>query len=917
VRRPRLPLPIRILFCLFPTRFRTRFEDELRTSIDALRLDASDDGSRPGTAFWIRTTTDLLGSLLLLRLEEMRRAPEWMATVAHRAIRRLIRRPGYLVTAVLTIGLGVGAATAMVAVTQKVLLAPLPYEEDAEITVVFNDGRSARPDSTPYFPISLDQYREFSASSSTTRATTWVSSRTEGPFIRNGVPEEVPVRQVARNFFEFLGVDAARGRVFTSANTGAVGPPVVLAHGAWRSRFGGDPDVLGRSVRLLGTSHTVIGVLPEDFSWHLPVEAASVEFWIPEVDPAAARFYDRWLLARPAAGRGAEDVRREFAPNAWEHFANDGRKETLTPIQAVTVETLREHVLGNAAARVPVLLSAVGLVLTLATLSVALLALGRVAGSTSELGVRRALGASRGHLMSLVLTETAAGTVLGGGTGLLLGSWGLQFFSDPATTEIPRMSEVGVDPWSVLVVAGICVGLFVVVSVVPLWFAVRVDTARPGARTDSGAGRAGDSTRKLLVGGQVALAVFLLLGSALLVKSWHAMATEDLGYRTDGVLVGAFDLPADAWSVSRVTSEDREDPRTLRELRPGVRTDLTRLSESLETLPGVQAVALARSAPLTDQYGGWSPVTLEGWEDRSWEEKPHGTAANRVEPEYFEVLGMEPTRGRLLTPEDSREGARPVAVVSESFAALFWPGEDPVGKRFYDPFLLRTEDGSVQWNAQLTGIVGVVPGQRERGIDEPEATAFFPLRPYLRHATSPRSPLSFLVRSSVPPETLADEARQHTALVFPTQPLSRLESLQEAVALETRETAFFGVVLSSFASYGLLLTLVGVVGVIAYEVNRRTHEIGVRVTLGANHSDVLGLLAREVTASVVLGLAIGVSLALATSGLLEAWLYEVQPLDPQVFALVPTAFLAVSLAAALGAARKALRLDPSRALRAD
>jgi putative ABC transport system permease protein len=408
----------------------------------------------------------------------------------------------------------------------------------------------------------------------------------------------------------------------------------------------------------------------------------------------------------------------------------------------------------------------------------------------------------------------------------------------------------------------------------------------------------------------------LLLGSSVMLRSWRALVTEEIGFDPAGVLAATLLLPEALWTdapSSGVGADETAGTPSIRAPFDELQATLDRVRGRLSTLPTVEAVGTARYVPLTGTYGHWSPVRIEGWEDRAWSELPYATSANWVDAGYFRALDIRPLRGRLFSETDVALGAPPVAVVSESFAARFWPNENALGRRFYAHGPHRAADGTLATGAYLVTVVGIVPSQREQALRETNVTAFLPLDPSVMTATPSHRRVAFLIRGTTT-AGLVSPVRDILRDAFPDRPLEMLEPLESRAHVWVRDTAFAASLTSAFGAYGFLLALVGVGGLVAVQVSRRTQEIGIRMVLGARPAQIRYLLGRETVSAVGLGVVAGVAGAAFLSGATRHWIYEIQPLDLPSFLGVPLAFALAAGLATMGVSARAAHLQLRDAL---
>jgi putative ABC transport system permease protein len=793
-------------------------------------------------------------------------------------LKTLGKSPGFTTVAVLALAIGIGANTAIFSVVNAVLIRPLPFREPDRLVRIWesNPERNA-----PLFSISAANYLDWREQCTSFERIE--AYRREQPVAIAGDdgPEQVMSGRFSAGLPGVLGLAPQLGRSFVAdeerPGSGAV---AILGHGFWQRRFGGDPGVIGKPITLDGEPYTIVGVMPEGFV--LPNNAAEVwtplAFSGPELD-RANRFLR--VLARLKPGVPLEQATAELAAVAArlaeQHpDANRG--------WGVAVQGLQETVVDARVRRaLLVLLGAVGFVLLIACANVANLLLARAAGRGREIAVREALGASRGRIVRQLLTESMLIALAGGALGLLLAAWGIDFLAalDPGT--IPRVAEVDVDgrvlgfTLATSVLTGLAFGLFPALRA----SAQDLNTALKEGGQDR-SGERGRGFRSTLVVLEAALALVLLIGAGLLARSFVRLQEVSLGFEPRGVTALQISLPKSRYPEAAQA-----------------RDFVGRLIERVATLPGVTAAGAASTVPM---FGGntMTAFTVEGRPSQPGE---YEAADFRVvTPGYLDTLGVPLLRGRGLTPADD-EGAPPVLVINETFARRYWPGEDALGKRI----AIRGVEGEPHT------VVGVVGDVRELEAEtEPRPTMYQPLMqfPAMRSMT-------VVARAEGEPEGLAAALREQVWAIDRDQPIASIASMEEIVGRSIAEPRFNALLLGLLAGVALLLALVGIAGVVAYGVARRTREIGVRMALGAHPDDVLRLVLVQGLRPVLAGVAIGLPAAYASSRVLSGLLFGVSPTDPWTYAGVAALLVAAAAVACWVPARRAARVDPVVALRTD
>lgn len=805
-----------------------------------------------------------------------------------RALRTLRRAPGFALVVILTVGLTLGATTALFSVVDGILLRPLPFPEPDRLVAVWADHSAVGgPEREWHSYPNLHDIRE---NASTLEAVGWYLQGTQ-TLTGDGLdPVRFTVGIVDQPLLDgVLRATPLLGRLFRPEEDrpGADGT-TILSHRTWQAHFGGDPSVVGSTIRMNDLPFTVIGVMAPDFR---PPFAASAELWVPLRMDAASHMGGRGSAAYRAMARvrpgvpvqaAASELARLGAALEAEHpLSNTGVTFSAVPLREDVVRQSRQALL--------VLLGSAGLVLILGCGNVANLLLARGTTRAGELGLRTALGAGRVRLMAQLAAEHATLVVLGGAVGVALAILGTGFLVSLAPAGIPRLDEVAVDH-RVLVFA---VGATLLTTLLAgVWPALRLVGSRSegslgltrGTGTASVTGMALRS-RSLLVTGQVALAVVLLVGAGLLSRSFQKLQEAPLGFETAGVLTFELSFPAAGYPD-----------------RARLRGALTSLEEQLAAVPGVAVVGAASGLPLggrntdTQFLIDGEPIPDPGSVPTTW--------FRQVTPGFFQALGVTPLAGRLPTAAD--DAASPgVVVISQAFARRHFPGGDPVGRRL---------DFGSPSDPALATVVGVVADLRGYGIrdDDVRVEAFIPL------AQQPSSALAFALRLDPgvsDPAIVLSSVRAAVAAVDPGLALARVGSLEGLVEGALATDRFVMSLVGLFAAVALVLASVGLYGVVSYSVGARRREMGVRMALGARGGSVVGLVMRGSLSWVGLGLVAGGTAAAALTGLLRGLLYGVEPTDPATFLAVLSLLGLVAVLAVLVPARRAALTDPVEVLR--
>ena len=794
------------------------------------------------------------------------------------SIRALQRNPGFSFVAILTIALGIGLNTAIFSVVNAVVLQPLPFPEpDHLVTVWENLEKRGGPTQEWTGRSTFADWRENNKTFSGMAAVGgWAPNLT-------GVdrPERLSGAVVSPGYFSVLGVQPAQGRAFLpDEETPGNDRVVVLSHELWQRRFGADPDLLGSSLTLNGESLLVVGILPPGF--HGPI-ASGAEIWTPL--PIDRTRDDRGNYYLRVIGRLEPGVTREAAASDMARVAAGIAEANPLDYRDVGVllVPLLETVAGPVRTPLMIVLGAVGLILLIACANVANLLLARASVRERELAVRGALGAGRLRLTRQLLTEALVLALAGGALGLLLGVWGTELLVRFAPPGLPRAGEIGLHTPVLLFALALSVGTGVLFGMAPALSLSRRGfgmALREGGRGSSSA--SGNRLRNGLVIVQLAMGVSVLAAAGLLLKSFAELRSVDPGFRIENALSGRliFSL-ADYPERSEIT------------------TRLGEIEERLAGLPGVEAVGAVTVLPLS----GLVHDVSFGIEARMPEPGEEPAADERTAtPGFFEAMEIPLIAGRLFNDGDRAETPR-VAIVSESMAELHFADEDPIGQRIR---IGGVRDSESPWWT-IVGVVGSVRSRALNRVPEPEI--------YMPASQRPPRGVSLVVRTDSNPEALIPAFREAVWSVDGNMPVSQLASLEEVFGASLAAERFLAWLLGAFAALAVLLGSVGIYGVMAYMVSRRTREIGIRMALGARPADVLKGVMNRGVALTAAGLALGLAGAVAASRALASLLFEVSPTDPLTLAGVLILLAAAALFACYWPARRATRVDPMVTLR--
>jgi putative ABC transport system permease protein len=792
------------------------------------------------------------------------------------AVRMLVKSPGFTVVAILTLALGIGANTAIFSIVNAVLLRPLPFKNSSQLVVLRETYKIVGNVSVSY-PDFLD-WRQQSDSFAAMSVINNVNFNLSGV----AQPESIDGYAVSPNFLALLGVRPVLGRdLLPSEERPGTAPVILLSYQLWQSHLGGDPGVIGRSITLDGRSFSIVGILPPTFRF---LDTTDV---IVPIGVFAAEFTDR-------AQRGDMDVVGRLSPGvALSQAAVE--METITARLAAQypqsnygfgahLESLRDAFSGDTRLAVLVLFGAVVFVLLIACVNVANLFLVRGAARAREIALRLAFGASRGRVIRQMLTESFVLAVCGGVLGIILGAWGISGLGYLLHANSLQTMGVRMDLGVFLFAAAMIVLVSFAFGLIPALQATRPDlheTLKEGGRSATST-RGQHRLRGALAIAETALALVLLVGAGLMLKSLYHLIQVSPGFQPARVLYMEMDLRSDQYSKD-----------------PAILNFWQQVLDRVRVIPGVQSAALGTVVPLTGNHRR-SDITIEGLPVPAPGEFPHPDR-HTISSGYIATMGIPLLRGRNFSDADN-ETAPDVALVNSTLARRFFTDGDPIGKRF-----LWGQPGK---DEKWITIVGVVADTRLYGLDNPAR-----LEVYSPYRQRPSADMSLVVRSAVDPASLTSSIRAAVAAIDKDQPLFDIHTMQQLVddSISTRRLTL--VLLGIFSALALILAAIGIYGVMAYSVALRTQEIGIRMALGAQQKDVLRLVLGQGARIAFFGVAIGLATAAALARLLSSLLFSVSASDPFTFATVAALLVAVALLACYIPARRALRVDPIIALR--
>ncbi|MFP5264641.1 MAG: ABC transporter permease [Blastocatellia bacterium] len=796
--------------------------------------------------------------------------------------RMLFNKPGFAALAVIALALGIGANSAIFSVVNAVLLRSLPYDAPERLVMVW--GTTPQADRASVSPADFLDYRERND------VFEQVAAFTAGGFTLTGAgdPEQIRGARVSADFFSVLGARPALGRAFRAEDDepGAA-RVVVFSQKLWQRRFNSDEGIIGKNVILNGQGFTVVGIMPAEFQFTIPgIFRSPAELWTPSAlvkdNSTRGNHYLRVI------GRLKLGVSLERAQAGLAAIAGQLQQEYPSTNMGMGVRLvgLHEQIVGNVRPALLILLGMVGFVLLIACANVANLLLARAASRHKEIAIRMALGATRARLARQLLTESMLLALTGGAFGILLALWGTDVLVSLSPANLPRVKEVGVDGYVLAFTLLISALTGVLFGLAPALQASKPDlneALKEGSRGSSeNLGRG--PLRRLLVIFEMAAALVLLIGAGLMVKSFLRLSEVNAGFDPRNVLAMTLSLPRAKYK------EPRAQAAFFREA-----------FERIEGLPGVESVGAINDLPLGGDRDS-TAFAVEGRPAPPPGERP-STEWRLVNPDYFKAMSIPVLRGRAFTEEDATDAPR-VVVINDSFARRFFPNEDPVGRRI---ILDLTISNAAPVAREIVGVAGDV---RDLGLDaEPGPEVY---APYLQE---PVPYMAIMVKAKADPAALGPAVRGEVLAIDKDQPISSIQGMEQVIKDSVAGRRFNMTLFAIFAAVALLLAAVGIYGVMAYSVTRRTHEIGIRMALGASSSDVLRLVLGQGMTLALIGMAAGLAASAALTRVMSSLLYEVSATDPLTFAVITLLLAGVALMACYIPARRAMKVDPMVALR--
>jgi putative ABC transport system permease protein len=801
-------------------------------------------------------------------------------TMLKQIVRALLLTPGFTVTVLATLAISIGANSAIFSVLNGVVLKPLPYDDSDELVMVWEANPSQGLNQEPTSGATFADWREQASSFESLAA----YSNRGFTLMLDDVPVRIASVQVTPSLFDVLQVAPALGRTFLPEEEAPGNERlVILSDGSWRNRFGADAGIVGRTIPLDGEPYLVVGVMPRGFAF--PVGDAEVEAWSPltlSLENLPSRPHRSYsTIGRLGEGSTLESARAEMTRIAGGIAAAYPESHEGWSVTLISAE---EQLVGDTAGTVWILFGAVSLVLLIGCVNVASLLLVRAGSRSRNVAVHAAFGATPRDLLRAALAEGLVLGVTGGVAGLLVAWASVGLLRSVLPAGFPRLDEIALDPMVVAFTAAVSCLAGVLFSLPPALRNMRPDIV--GVLQDAGRGsslgRRGRRVLNVLVAAEVALALVLTVGAGLLVRSYAALSTVDPGYRTDGVVAAAVELPSSRYPQSALQAAFFNDV-------------MARIRE----IPGVEAAGAVSYLPMSPIGTEFDmPFTVEGLESSSPSQRP--TAEYRgILPGYFETMGIDVVAGRTIDAIDGTDGSR-VAIINETVVRRYFPDRDPIGQVIDMPM------------AGSTRVIGVVSDIRHDGLGVAANPEMF-----VPFAQLPLSAMHLVAYAPGGTSDVVTAIRREILAVDPQQPITRVNLMSDLVSDSVAPSRFNMALLLGLALCAVLLSIVGVFGVVSYSVSMRTRELGVRLAIGAGAGEAVRLVLVQAGRVVLLGAVAGVLASLALVPAIEALLYGVEPLDPRTFVVAPIGLLVVAMAAAAIPALRAGRIDPATTLRRD
>jgi putative ABC transport system permease protein len=871
------------------TRLDQELDEELRAFVELLAAEKMEQGMGEGPAR--RAALLEVGGIEQVkeRVRDIRKGAvmESLWQDLRYGLRMLLKKPGFTLTAVLMLALGIGANTAIFSVVNTVLLRPLPYAEPERLITPMgekNDPRAHTVVSYPDFLDWRDQTQTLESVAAYNQSSTLLRRDDTEPELISGA-------NVSADLFPLLRIQPVLGRAFTREDEQPAAAPVILiSYSVWQRQFNADPNTIGRQLKRgpAGPGPTIIGVLPEGFRF--PAQSSRTDYLrplAPTLGESAQRrgAYSLRVLARLKSGstlQQAESEMRAIGERLEQQYPDEGFR------LGGRFVSLYESVVGDVRTALLVLLGAVGLVLLIVCANVANLLLARAATRQKEIAVRTALGAGRFRIIRQLLTESLLLALTGGALGVLLSLWGVEMLAKNSALNLPRLKDASLDVRVLLFTLGVSALTGIIFGLAPALQAARVDlhdSLKEGGRSAT-AGTMHSRMRGLLIVSEVALSLVLLIGGGLLVKSFIRLRSVNPGFDPQNVLTTSL-------SLSKTKYPETEQQSAL----------FAQLIERVRAVPGVETAAIIYPLPFGGSSTG-NTFLIAGRPLPAPADKP---AANyrAISPDYFHVMRMSLVRGRAFNEYDGAQSPA-VIIVNETLARRFFAGQDPLGQRI----VIERADGKMAAQ-DMREIVGIVGDVHHVGLDEEAGPEF-----YVPYKQAPESNMSVVVRTTgANPTGIGSSLRDAIRAVDKEQYVPNIQPMTELIAESVADRRFNTLLVSLFAMVALLIASIGIFGVTSYTVTQRTHEIGVRMALGAQTGDVLRLILRQGLRLILFGIALGVTAALALTHVMAGMLYGVTPTDPLTFISISLLLAIVALLACFIPARRATKVDPMIALR--
>jgi putative ABC transport system permease protein len=793
-------------------------------------------------------------------------------------VRMLLKHPGFTFIAVLTLGLGIGANTAIFSIVNAVLLRPFPYQAPERLVILRERGSGGGAGFSPSYP----NFADWRAQNTVCSSMAAVRQNESFNLTGTGEPERLQGRLVSAEFLSTLGIEPLLGRDFLAEEDrpGAT-PAAILSYGLWQRRFGEDPGIIGKQLTLNNQSFTVVGITPANFQFWaeadvtVPIGLSAGRFRLRGADPGAD------VVARLKPNVSQEQAETELnmiAARLEQQYpeSNKGRRVRVTPLHERFVGDVRQPLL--------ILLAAVGLVLLIACANVANLLLVRASARQKEMAMRMALGAGRWRIIRQLLTESVLLAALGAAFGILLAHWGTSLIAGHLPDGIPRLQEAEVDAPALVFTLAVSLLTGLLFGLAPALQASRPNLTQWLKEGDRGSSGRRQRLRSLLVVGEVALTLTLLVGAGLLIQSFRRVLQVDPGFNTQNLL---------AMQLS-VNNPDGQQ----------VANFFEQLQQNVRNLPGVKSVAVSDGIP----FGGanYPAFIIEGRPDS---ERKRSGLRYAVSPDYFQTMGIELIKGRVFTAQDTRDSQR-VVVINEVLAQRYFPNEDPLGKRL--------KHGPASPSLEIVGVVRHVEHYNLDGQQsvQPQFYINFDQTPLQALPSSVRF-INLLTRADGDPVRLASAVRGQIAALNKDQAVFNVRTMEQIVAQSVAPRRFSMLLLTVFAVVALALASIGIYGMMSYAVAQRTREIGVRMALGAQSGNVLRLVIGQGMKLVLAGVALGLVASVALTQTIKNLLFGVSATDPATFAAIALLLIAVALLACWIPARRATKVDPQVALRCE